>query len=92
MTCLHIDAYNVGMKRRAQFTIRGVPRAVEETLRRRARTEGKSLNRVLLEALTASTEPIEHHDLDWIAGTWVEDPEFDQAVAAQDRIDEEMWR
>lgn len=80
----------------SQFTVRGVPGPVAQALRQRAKTQGKSLNRVLVEALTRSAklgdEPIEHHDLDWIAGTWVEDPSFDEAIAAQNTIDEELWR
>jgi hypothetical protein len=32
-----------------------------------------------------------HHDLDDLAGQWVEDPEFDAAVEAQDQVDESLW-
>jgi len=31
-------------------------------------------------------------DLNNVAVTWRKDPAFDSALAAQDRIDEEMWR
>jgi hypothetical protein len=31
-------------------------------------------------------------DLGDVAGTWQDDPEFDEAIADQDTIDEEMWR
>jgi hypothetical protein len=31
-------------------------------------------------------------DLSDVVGTWQEDPEFDQAIADQDRIDERLWR
>lgn len=79
-----------------QLTVRGVPEEVARSLKKRASEEGKSLNRVLVEALTLSAgiggESMRAHDLDWIAGTWVEDPEFDAAIAAQDTIDEELWR
>jgi hypothetical protein len=27
-----------------------------------------------------------------IAGNWVDDPAFDQALAEQDTVDERMWR
>jgi hypothetical protein len=33
-----------------------------------------------------------HHDLDALAGTWEDDPEFDRAIADQDRVDEALWR
>jgi len=31
-------------------------------------------------------------DLDHLVGKWEEDPGFDAALAAQDLVDEEMWR
>jgi hypothetical protein len=27
-----------------------------------------------------------------IAGSWKKDPAFDRAIAAQDTVDEEMWK
>lgn len=32
-------------------------------------------------------QAVRHHDLDDLAGTWVDDPAFDQAIEAMDRID-----
>lgn len=92
-------AYNDGMAKNTsgrQLTVRGVPEEVAKKLKKRAAEEGKSLNRVLVEALSLSAgmtgDSMRVHDLDWIAGTWVEDPEFDAALAAQDTVDEELWR
>ena len=31
-------------------------------------------------------------DLADLAGTWVEDPAFDQALAGQDQVDPELWK
>jgi hypothetical protein len=31
-------------------------------------------------------------DLSDLAGTWVEDPAFDEAIADQDRIDPDLWK
>jgi hypothetical protein len=31
-------------------------------------------------------------DLSDLAGTWVEDPGFDQALAGQDQVDPELWK
>lgn len=79
-----------------QYTIRNVPDALDEALRRAARERGKSLNEVAIEALArgagVSGERVKRRDLTGIAGTWREDPAFDSALAAQDVIDEEMWR
>lgn len=86
------SAYNRCM----QYTIRNVPNMLDEALRRAARERGKSLNEVAIEALARGTgvtgEQHQRRDLGDIAGTWREDPHFDRALAAQDTIDEEMWR
>jgi len=78
-----------------QFTVRGVPPSVANALRKRAAQANKSLNSVLVEALTASAgiagEPLQYRDLSDLAGLWVEDPEFDRIIAEQDQIDESMW-
>jgi hypothetical protein len=79
-----------------QYTLRKVSRQVDAALRRRARAERKSLNAVALEALARGAgvagEPTVQRDLRDVAGTWIEDPEFDQAVARQHRIDRRLWR
>ncbi len=81
---------------KVQYTIRDVPLYVNETLRQKAKAEGKSLNQVAVEALTAGAglgdKPVKHRDLDHLAGTWVEDPEFDAIIRDMDRIDPEMWK
>ena len=79
-----------------QYTIRNVPTTLDAMLRDRAKKEGKSLNEMVIQALARAMgfakEPIRQRDLSHLAGTWVEDPEFDQAIADQDRIDEDLWR
>jgi plasmid stability protein len=77
-----------------QLTVRNVPVEAVEGLRRRARREGKSLNAVLVDALTRDVIGPErvHGDLDALAGAWRRDPAFEEALAAQDRVDEAMWR
>jgi predicted nucleotidyltransferase len=94
-------AYFAGMKRRQtaeaiQYTLRNVPPALDRALRRRAKQLSKSLNEVALEALTlgagVSHEVREQHDLDFLFGSWVEDPEVDRALADQRKIDADIWR
>jgi hypothetical protein len=79
-----------------QYTIRNIPEALDEALRRVARERGKSLNEVAIEALARGAGITQHRrrqrDLSGMAGTWREDPAFDSAIAAQDTIDEEMWK
>ena len=85
-------AYNGCM----QYTIRNVPATLDEALRRAARERSKSLNEVAIEALArgagVTADRSRQRDLADIAGTWRKDPAFDRALAAQDSIDEEIWR
>ena len=82
--------------RRIQYTIRGVPARVDQLARQRAQEVGRSLNAVLLEALArgvgAAETEVTYHDLDCLAGTWVEDPAFDAAMEAFESVDEDLWR
>lgn len=79
-----------------QYTLRNVPSHLDEALRRRAQDQGKSLNDVALEALLnglgLSGKPVKRRDLGDVAGTWVDDPEFDAALSEQRRIDPDLWR
>jgi plasmid stability protein len=78
-----------------QYTIRNIPEHLDAALRSSARASGKSLNEIAIEALERgagiSGAPRRQRDLSDIAGTWQEDPEFDRAIADQDKIDEAMW-
>jgi plasmid stability protein len=79
-----------------QYTIRNVPEALDAALRRSAREKGQSLNDAAIEALARgagiSEARTRQRDLGDIARTWRNDSAFDRALAAQDTIDEEMWR
>ncbi len=65
-------------------------------MRMKALKEGKSLNRVAIEALERGLDLAPEHvtsgDLDDLAGTWAPDPEFDAVIAEMDKTDEEMWK
>lgn len=79
-----------------QYTIRNIPKTLDAMLRERARKDGRSLNETVIQTLARamgfSKEPVRHRDLSSLAGSWIEDPEFDRAIADQDRIDEDLWR
>jgi hypothetical protein len=83
-------------KAATQYTIRNVPTVVDRALRRSADRQGRSLNEVSLEALARGAgverEAMEHHDVDFLFGSWVEDPTVDRALADQRAIDEDLWR
>ena len=80
-----------------QYTVRAVPAHVDRALRRKAAAEKKSLNALLREALIKEAGVAEpsgrlHTDLDALAGTWLDDPGFDEAIRAQDQVDASLWR
>ena len=91
------NAFIVGMnERQIQYTLRKVPLRIDQALRQRAKAEQKSLNEVTLQViergLGLAAETMRHNDLDDLAGTWVDDPEFDRAVEEMDQVDPELWQ
>ena len=77
------------------LTIRDIPEQLESALREKARSEGKTIDQVALDAISAAVgvaSNAKKRDLSDLAGTWVEDPQFDQIMREQDRIDPEMWK
>jgi len=80
---------------RIQYTVRGVPREVDRALRRKARQRGLSLNRLLVEELSAAGGGLpgrRYRSLDGLGGRWREDPEFDRILAEQRHIDPGLWK
>ena len=79
-----------------QYTIRGIPEAVDEAIRERAQAEGKSLNEVAVEALAdglgLGPTDIVRRDLSDVAGTWKADRAVEAALADQDRVDPDLWK
>jgi hypothetical protein len=79
-----------------QYTVRGVSRNLDDRVREEARRYDVSVNAMLLDALArglgAGAEPVENNDMDDLAGTWIEDDAFDEAVAAFQSVDEALWR
>jgi hypothetical protein len=79
-----------------QYTIRGIPAAVDVALREAARSTGKSLNEAAIEALTEGSGVAgtrrKRRSLSDIAGTWRADKAVEAALSAQDQIDQDLWR
>jgi len=79
-----------------QYTIRGIPAAVDTALRERARAAGMSLNQAAVEALAEGSGMAgnrrKRRDLGDIARTWKADKAVAAALADQDRVDEDLWR
>ena len=79
-----------------QYTIRRIPKIVDQALRDRARRSGKSLNEAAVDALAEGTGTTgtarRQRDLGDIAGTWKADKALESALADQGRVDDELWR
>ena len=79
-----------------QYTIRGIPPALDAALRERARVAGQSLNEAALQALMDGAgltgERKKRRDLSDLVGTWKADQEFEAAIAEQDQVDEDLWK
>jgi hypothetical protein len=79
-----------------QYTLRGIPRALDAAVRERARAEGRSLNDVAVEAMAdglgLGTSGQVKRDLSDVVGTWKKDTAVEAALAAQDRVDPEAWK
>lgn len=79
-----------------QYTVRKIPAALDKVIRGRARAEGKSINEVAVEALAQGlglgSESVVRRDLSDIAGTWTKDRAVEEALAAQDRVDRDLWK
>jgi hypothetical protein len=78
-----------------QYTIRGIPDAIDSAVRERAKAEGKSLNEVavgaLADGLGLGEGDVVRRDLSDVAGTWKRDAAVEAALADQDRVDENLW-
>lgn len=80
------------------LTIRNVPPKLADALEQEKRRRGESLNRTVLDllaqALGQSPSGRRSNGLAKLGGTWSEQDyeQFEAAVAATERIDEELWR
>ena len=76
-----------------QYTVRGIPRDVDQALRLRAKQRKTSLNQVIVDELTRATVGrARKADFSDLVGQWTPDPAFDEIVAAQRKIDREQWK
>ncbi len=82
-----------------QITLRGMDPEVERQVRRMARKEGKSLNRLILDmiyqhiGLKKEDKRPPADSLRRLAGGWSKEDglEFLESIKACEQIDEEMW-
>ena len=77
-----------------QLTIRGVSEEIGRRLVGLSRTKGQSVNRTVLEILESAVGGDQRRRRLERYATWTVDDleEFERALAAQRRIDDELWR
>jgi len=83
------------------ITIRGIDSSVSEKLKQAAKTEDKSVNRLLLELINQNFGlqknkkfTKQHNDLDHLFGKWssAEFKKFQGFIDTQRKIDTELWQ
>ncbi len=81
-----------------QYTIRGIPPALDQVIRKRSKQTGKSFNQTVVELLslqTFGTLTLKSDDnFEWLYGVGKETlgKEFDEAMKAQSEVDPKLWR
>jgi hypothetical protein len=79
-----------------QYTIRNVPKGIDEALRRRAKEEGRSLNEVVVDVLSNGLHQSGiqrvYRDLSWIFEAEPLGDDVIQAIEEMDRILPEEYR
>jgi plasmid stability protein len=79
------------------LTVRNLPKQVAEALNRERRRSDRSLNQTVIDVLSRGlgigAEGPRRNGLAKLAGTWTEADlqQFNEAVAAFDAVDSEMW-
>jgi plasmid stability protein len=79
-----------------QYTIRNIPSAVDQVIRKRAQQTGKSFNQTVVDLLVQQTfgsEKVPPEDnFDWLFGVNTLDDSFDEAIAEMSKPDPRLWQ
>jgi hypothetical protein len=84
------------MQRSMQYTLRNIPKPLDQALRRRARDQGKTLTAAAVDAMARglglSEAPVRHRSVRDVVGALQKDHELRAALSDQRRIDPELWK
>jgi DNA polymerase III delta subunit len=80
-------------------TLRNLPKKLDQTIQRRAKEKGISVNKAVITLLEEQLgmkpkkHSVEYHDLDNLAGSWTkaEADAFDKTLTKQRAIDSDLW-
>ena len=79
-----------------QYTIRNIPPAVDQVIRKRAQETGASFNQTVVDLLTlqtlGTTKPEEDAGFTWLFNQQGLDAGFDAAIRDLSRADEGAWQ
>lgn len=80
-----------------QYTIRNISPQLDAKLRSKAAREKISLNTAILKVLDQGLQSRAkagkpHHDFDFLFGSWVPDPAFDEAMKDLRAVDMRDWQ
>jgi hypothetical protein len=79
-----------------QYTIRNIPLAVDQAIRKRSRRSGKSFNQTVVDLLALQTlgtaQTPTDTNFDWLYNRRSLDAPFDAAIENLSRVDEKLWK
>jgi len=79
-----------------QYTIRNIPRSVDQVIRKKAQQEGISFNQTVVNLLSlqvlGTTKATEDTHFNWLFNKKTLDSEFDQAINELSQIEEALWQ
>jgi hypothetical protein len=89
------SVYNAYMTN-IQYTIRNIPPAVDQVIRKRSKQTGKSFNQTVVDLLTLQTFGTPNPQLDdsfsWLYGKNTLDNSFDDTIKKLSAVDEKLWQ
>lgn len=79
-----------------QYTIRNIPPAVDQVIRKRVAQSGKSFNQTVVDLLAlqtfGTTQPKPDQNFNWLFGQNTLDESFDAAISELSQVDDKLWQ
>lgn len=79
-----------------QYTIRNIPPAVDQVIKKRSKQSGKSFNQTVVDLLSlqtfGTTKVPAENNFDWLFGANTLGDSFDEAIKDLSQIDKKLWQ